>query len=63
MTLSHTNDLRIELLQLLLRRHADALPPERSLPLLLTMAQMWKSGYEPSASVRLQREAEGHRDG
>jgi hypothetical protein len=63
MTLSHTNDLRIELLQLLLRRHADALPPERSLPLLLTMAQMWKSGYEPSASVRLQREAEGQRGG
>ncbi len=59
MTLSHTNDRRIELLQLLLRRHADALPPQRSLPLLLTMAQMWKSGYEPSASVQLQREAEG----
>jgi GT2 family glycosyltransferase len=54
MTFRHTNDLRMELLQLLLRKHADMLPPERALPLLLMMAHLWKTGYEPSASVRLQ---------
>jgi hypothetical protein len=59
MTFSHTNDFRLELLQLLLRRHAAELPPERSLPLVLTMAQLWKSGYEPSASVLLQNGTRG----
>lgn len=59
MTFSHTNDVRRELTQLLLRRHAADLPPERSLPLLLTLAELWKSGYEPSASARLLEAGDG----
>jgi GT2 family glycosyltransferase len=55
MTFSHTNDLRQELLQLLLRKHSDLVAGEPALPLLLTLAHLWKSGYEPSASVLLQR--------
>jgi GT2 family glycosyltransferase len=53
MTFGHTDDLRLRLTWLLLRRHATGLPPERSLPLLLTLTELWKSGYEPSASARL----------
>ncbi|MCT9930237.1 glycosyltransferase [Planotetraspora sp. A-T 1434] len=56
MTFSTSNGLRLELLQHLLRKHADLLSPDRSLPLVLTLAHLWKTGYEPSASVLLQRE-------
>ncbi|OXM65717.1 glycosyltransferase [Amycolatopsis vastitatis] len=59
MTFGHTSDDRRELTQLLLRRHAADLPPERSLPLLLTLAELWKSGYEPSASARLLEARDG----
>ncbi len=55
MTFSQTNDLRQELLQLLLRKHSDLVTGE-PLPLLLTLAHLWKTGYEPSASVLLQRD-------
>jgi glycosyltransferase involved in cell wall biosynthesis len=56
MTFTEANDLRLELLQHLLRKHAGALPPERAGYLLLVLAQLWKTRYEPSASVRFQRE-------
>ena len=59
MTFGHTRDDRRELTQLLLRRHAADLPPDRSLPLLLTLAELWKSGYEPSASARLLEAGDG----
>jgi len=44
---------RLALTQRLLRTHADLLRDGGALPLLLTLVQLWKSGYEPSASVGL----------
>jgi GT2 family glycosyltransferase len=55
MTFSHTNELREELLQLLLRKHSDLVAGEPALTLLLTLAHLWKTGYEPSASVLWQQ--------
>jgi glycosyltransferase involved in cell wall biosynthesis len=55
MTFTYANEVRSELLHLLLRKHADRLPPQRALPLLLTTTHLWKTGYEPSASVHYQR--------
>ncbi|MEU0529528.1 glycosyltransferase [Amycolatopsis tolypomycina] len=59
MTFGHSRDDRRELTQLLLKKHAADLPPDRSLPLLLTLAELWKSGYEPSASARLLEAGDG----
>ena len=59
MTFGHTGDDRRELTQALLKKHAADLPPDRSLPLLLTLAELWKSGYEPSASARLLEAGDG----
>jgi len=56
MTFTTGNGMRLELLQHLLRKHGDALTADRLLPLLLTVTHMWKTQYEPSASVRLQEQ-------
>jgi glycosyltransferase involved in cell wall biosynthesis len=55
MTFGVSDQLRLELLQHLVRKHAGALPGDRMLSLLLTLTELWKTQYEPSASVRLQR--------
>jgi hypothetical protein len=55
MTFGTDDATRTMLLQRLVRKHAAALPAERLMSLLLTVTHLWKSGYEPSASVRLLR--------
>lgn len=56
MTFSSSNAMRLELLQHLMAKHLDSIDHTDVAGLLLLMAQLWKSGYEPSASVRLQQE-------
>jgi glycosyltransferase involved in cell wall biosynthesis len=51
MTFQQSEQTRIALTQHLLRKHADLLSTESVLPLLLTLVDLWKSRYEPSASV------------
>jgi hypothetical protein len=56
MTFRQTDAARIALTQRLLRTHADLLGDSGALPLLLTLVDLWKSRYEPSASVAWQRQ-------
>jgi glycosyltransferase involved in cell wall biosynthesis len=56
MTFSSSNAIRLELLQHLMAKHLASIDHTEVAALLLLMAQLWKSGYEPSASVRLQQE-------
>jgi glycosyltransferase involved in cell wall biosynthesis len=56
MTFSSSNAMRLELLQHLMAKHLASIDHTDVAALLLLMAQLWKSGYEPSASVRLQQE-------
>ena len=58
MTFSSSNAMRLELLQHLMAKHLESIDPTQVAALLLLMAQLWKSGYEPSASVRLQKESQ-----
>ncbi len=51
MTFRQTDRARVALTQHLLRAHADLIRADGALPLLLTLVDLWKSGYEPSASV------------
>jgi GT2 family glycosyltransferase/glycosyltransferase involved in cell wall biosynthesis len=63
MTFNTSAELRSELLQHLLRKHADTLTDDRLLALLLTVVHLWKTQYEPSASVRLQHGCQPATDG
>ena len=56
MTFSSSNAMRLELLQHLMAKHLASIDHTDVAALLILMAQLWKSGYEPSASVRLQQE-------
>jgi glycosyltransferase involved in cell wall biosynthesis len=42
---------RVELLQAIVRKHADTLS-SRHLPVVLNLLHLWKTGYEPDGSVR-----------
>jgi hypothetical protein len=53
MTFTASAELRLELLQHLLRKHAGGLSGEQLLALLQAVTHLWKTGYEPSASARL----------
>lgn len=55
MTFSSSNAMRLPLLQYLLRKHAPKASAEGAVELPLLLAHLWKTGYEPSASVRLQQ--------
>jgi hypothetical protein len=57
MTFSSSNAMRLELLQHLMAKHLGSIDHEGARDLLILMANLWKTGYEPSASVRLQQEA------
>ncbi len=58
MTFSSSNAMRRELLQHLMRKHLGSIDHEHACELLILMANLWKTGYEPSASVRLQQESQ-----
>ena len=58
MTFSSSNAIRRELLQHLMRKHLGSIDHEHACDLLILMANLWKTGYEPSASVRLQQESQ-----
>lgn len=55
MTFSSSNAMRLPLLQYLLRKHAPKTSAEGAVDLPLILAHLWKTRYEPSASVRLQQ--------
>ncbi|WP_280429841.1 glycosyltransferase family 2 protein [Nocardia brasiliensis] len=57
MSFRHSNGMRDELVQYLVRKHAGALGHARLVRLLLVLVDLWKTGYEPSTSVLLQRSA------
>jgi GT2 family glycosyltransferase len=57
MTFSSSNAIRLELLQHLMKKHLASIDHEHACELLILMANLWKTGYEPSASVRLQQES------
>jgi glycosyltransferase involved in cell wall biosynthesis len=56
MTFSSSNAMRLELLQHVMAKHLASIDQEQLAGLLLLMAHLWKTGFEPSASVRLQQE-------
>ncbi len=58
MTFSSSNAIRRELLQHLMRKHLGSIDHAQACDLLILMANFWKTGYEPSASVRLQQESQ-----
>ena len=58
MTFSSSNAIRRELLQHLMKKHLAAIGHAPACELLILMANLWKTGYEPSASVRLQQESQ-----
>jgi glycosyltransferase involved in cell wall biosynthesis len=47
----HSNANRVELVQYLMRRHADLLTPQ-GLELALKLVQLWRTGFESSESTR-----------
>ncbi|HXM56408.1 MAG TPA: glycosyltransferase family A protein, partial [Candidatus Dormibacteraeota bacterium] len=53
MTFTMGSAMRVELIQNLLRRHADMLGSDGVERLLHTLVYLWKTGYEPSASAAL----------
>jgi GT2 family glycosyltransferase len=57
MTFSSSNAIRRELLQHLMKKHLGSIDHAHACDLLILMANLWKTGYEPSASVRLQQES------
>ena len=58
MTFSSSNAIRRELLQHLMKKHLDRIGHAAACDLLILMANLWKTSYEPSASVRLQQESQ-----
>ena len=52
----HSNANRVELVQYLMRRHADLLAPQ-GLELALKLVQLWRTGFESSESTRFLAEA------
>lgn len=58
MTFSSSNAMRRELLQYLMKKHLGSIDHAHACDLLILMANLWKTGYEPSASVRLQLESQ-----
>jgi hypothetical protein len=58
MTFSSSNAIRRELLQHLMRKHLGSIDHAHACDLLILLANLWKTGYEPSASVRLQQESQ-----
>lgn len=57
MSFTESNAKRNELVQYLLRSHAGHVPRDRLADLLLMVVDLWKTRYEPSTSVLLQRGA------
>jgi glycosyltransferase involved in cell wall biosynthesis len=55
MSFTTSNGMRSELVQYLVRKHARDLPPARLTRLVQVLVDLWKTGYEPSASVLLQQ--------
>jgi len=55
MSFSVSNGMRSELIQYLVRKHAHGLAKTQLVALLQTLVDLWKTGYEPSTSVLLQR--------
>jgi GT2 family glycosyltransferase/glycosyltransferase involved in cell wall biosynthesis len=55
MSFSMSNGMRSELIQYLVRKHAHSLTKVELITLLQTLVDLWKTGYEPSTSVLLQR--------
>jgi glycosyltransferase involved in cell wall biosynthesis len=55
MSFSASNGMRSELIQYLVRKHAHALTKAQLVTLLHNLVDLWKTGYEPSRSVLLQR--------
>ena len=51
MSFRHSYGMRGDLLQYLVRKHAPAMTRDELTALLLTVVDMWKAGYEPSASA------------
>jgi hypothetical protein len=50
-----SNGMRTELVQYLVRKHAPTMSPSQLIGLVQQLVGLWKSGYEPSTSVLLQR--------
>lgn len=55
MSFSKSNAIRHDLVQQLIRKHSDMLDPDGLRTGMLVLAHLWKTGYEPSTSVLLQR--------
>lgn len=55
MSFRASNGMRSELVQYLVRKHAPALDKSQLVALLADVVDLWKTGYEPSRSVLLQR--------
>jgi hypothetical protein len=55
MSFSKSNAIRPDLVQQLIRKHSKMLGPEGMRTGMLVLAHLWKTGYEPSTSVLLQR--------
>ena len=55
MSFSASNGMRSELVQYLVRKHAASLTKAQLIGLLENLVDLWKTGYEPSRSVLLQR--------
>jgi glycosyltransferase involved in cell wall biosynthesis len=54
MSFTTSNGMRTPLVQYLVGKHRDMLG-EHAVELIQTLVELWKSGYEPSTSVLLQR--------
>ena len=52
---SKINAIRHDLVQQLIRKHSNMLDAEGMRTGMLVLAHLWKTGYEPSTSVLLQR--------
>jgi glycosyltransferase involved in cell wall biosynthesis len=50
-----SNGMRTELVQYLVRKHGQAMSTPQLIGLVQQLVDLWKSGYEPSTSVLLQR--------
>ena len=50
-----SNGMRTELVQYLVRKHAQTMSAPELIGLVQQLVDLWKSGYEPSTSVLLQR--------
>jgi glycogen synthase len=55
MSFSISNGMRNELVQYIVRKHANTLSKPQLITLLQIMVDLWKTGFEPSKSVLLQQ--------